>query len=96
YLFASAFTQLDGLSVTIRGAVTLDDLVGRAYSLSTCAPERLAAGREEFERDLRETLAPLADNGKFIEIAELAALLARRPGPERNSPEQNSPGQDPA
>jgi ubiquinone/menaquinone biosynthesis C-methylase UbiE len=78
YLFASAFTVLDGLSVTTRGEITLDDLVGRAYSFSTCAPERLKDRREDFERDLRETLAPLSDGGKFIEIAEMVALLARR------------------
>ncbi len=79
FLFASAFTQLDGLTVTTRRELSLDDLVGRSYSLSTCAPDRLGARREEFERDLRATLAPLAQEGKLIEIAEMVALLARRP-----------------
>ena len=85
YLFASAFTVLDGLSVTIRGEITLDHLVGRAYSFSTCAPERLAGRREEFEQDLRNALTPLAENGKFIEIAEMVALLARRPEEKKGS-----------
>lgn len=80
YLFASAFTLLDGLSVTIRRAITLDDIIGRAYSFSTCAPERLAGRQADFERELRDSLAPLAPDGKLTEIAEMVALLARRPG----------------
>jgi SAM-dependent methyltransferase len=79
YLFASAFTVLDGLSVTTRREITLDEIIGRAYSLSTCAPDRLGEGRANFETDMREALAPLAVDGKFIEIAEMVALLARRP-----------------
>jgi ubiquinone/menaquinone biosynthesis C-methylase UbiE len=79
YLFASAFTQLDGLSVTLRQEITIDDIIGRAYSLSTCAPERLKDRQADFENDLRETLAPLSEDGKFIEVAEMVALLARRP-----------------
>ena len=58
-----------------RGEITLDDLVGRAYSMSSCSPERLAERRTEFERDLRTALAPFATNGAFIEIAEMVALL---------------------
>ncbi|MBV9550115.1 MAG: methyltransferase domain-containing protein, partial [Alphaproteobacteria bacterium] len=34
YLFASAFTRIDGLSVTIRHALTEDAIVGRAFSTS--------------------------------------------------------------
>jgi SAM-dependent methyltransferase len=79
YLFASAFTRLDGLSVTSRSEITMDDLVGRAYSMSSCSPERLGERRAEFEDDLRAALAPFATNGTFIEVAELVALLARRP-----------------
>lgn len=79
YLFASAFTQLDGLSVTSRADITMDDLVGRAYSMSSCAPEKLGERRAEFEADLRAALAPFATHGTFIEVAEMVALLARRP-----------------
>jgi ubiquinone/menaquinone biosynthesis C-methylase UbiE len=80
YLFASAFTQLDGLSVTSRAAITMDDLVGRAYSMSSCAPEKLGERRAEFEVDLRAALAPFAIDGTFVEVAEMVALLAQRPG----------------
>jgi ubiquinone/menaquinone biosynthesis C-methylase UbiE len=79
YLFASAFTRLDGLSVTSRAEITMDDLVGRAYSMSSCAPEKLGGRSAEFETDLRGALAPFAIDGKFIEVAEMVALLARRP-----------------
>jgi ubiquinone/menaquinone biosynthesis C-methylase UbiE len=85
FLFASAFTVLDGLSVTVRREISLDDIVGRAYSLSTCAPERLGERRADFEQDLRSSLSPLAEHGKFTEVAEMVALLARRPAPERFS-----------
>jgi ubiquinone/menaquinone biosynthesis C-methylase UbiE len=79
YLFASAFTVLDGLSVTSRKEITLDEIVGRAYSMSTCAPDRLGDRKAAFEADLRASLAPLAMDGKFVEIAEMVALVARRP-----------------
>jgi SAM-dependent methyltransferase len=80
YLFASAFALLDGLSVTGRSEITMDEIVGRAYSLSACAPDRLGDDRRAaFENDLRLSLAPLAMDGKFIEIAEMVALVARRP-----------------
>jgi hypothetical protein len=79
YLFDSAFTLLDGLSVTSRAEIALDEIVGRAYSMSSCAPARLGDRQADFEKDLRAALAPLAKDGKFIEIAEMVALVARRP-----------------
>ena len=79
YLFASAFSQLDGLSVTCRTEITLDEVVGRAYSMSTCAPARLGDRQAAFESDLRAALTPFATDGKFIEIAEMVAMVARRP-----------------
>lgn len=75
FLFASAFTELDGLSVTIRQSLTLDDIVGRAFSMSTSVADRDALAAE-LTAALRET----SPNGKFTEVAELVALVARRPG----------------
>jgi hypothetical protein len=83
FLFASAFTVLDGLSVTSRTEITIDEIVGRAYSMSTCAPDKLDDRRGAFEADLRAALEPLAEEGKLIEIAEMVALLARRPSSTR-------------
>ncbi len=79
YLFASAFSQLDGLSVTSRTEITLDEMVGRGYSMSTCTPARLGDRQAAFESDLRAALTPFATDGKFIEIAEMVAMVARRP-----------------
>ena len=79
FLFASAFTQLDGLSVTIRRALTAEEIVGRAFSMSTCSPQRLGARREEFAAQLTAALRELSPDGKFTEVAELVAVLARRP-----------------
>ena len=81
FLFASAFTELDWLSVTIRQAITIDDIVGRAHSMSTCSPDRLGARQEEFAAQLRAALRELSPDGAFTEVAELVALLARRPAP---------------
>jgi hypothetical protein len=73
-LFASAFQQLDGLSVTIRQDLTAEDIVGRAFSMSHSAAPR----REEFIAALQAALRELSPDGKFGEIAELVAVLARR------------------
>lgn len=80
YLFASAFTQLDWLSVTIRQTLSVDDIIGRAFSMSTCSPDRLGPRMEEFADSLRTALRASSPDGTFTEVAELVALLARRPG----------------
>lgn len=79
HLFDSAFARLDGLSVTIRQAITVDEIVGRALSMSTCSPEKLGPRREAFTAELAAALREMSPDGKFIEVAELVALLARRP-----------------
>jgi ubiquinone/menaquinone biosynthesis C-methylase UbiE len=79
FLFASAFTELDGLSVTIRQTLTVDDIIGRAFSMSTCSPDRLGGKQEAFAAQLRAALRETAPDGKFTEVAELVAVLARRP-----------------
>jgi SAM-dependent methyltransferase len=79
FLFASAFTQLDGLSVTIRQDLTVEDIVGRAFSMSTCSQEALGERAEDFAAVLRQALRELSPDGTFTEVAELVALLARRP-----------------
>jgi len=79
YLFASAFTRLDGLSVTVRQPLTADDIIGRAFSTSVCSPQRLGEAQEEFAGTLAAALRDLSPDGTFTEVAELVALLARRP-----------------
>jgi ubiquinone/menaquinone biosynthesis C-methylase UbiE len=79
FLFASAFTELDWLSVTIRQTLDIDDIVGRAFSMSTCSPDRLGRKSEDFAARLRTALRELSPDGRFGETAELVAVLARRP-----------------
>ena len=76
YLFASAFTQLDGSSVTERRRIAADDIVGRVTSLSSCGPEKLGAWSAQMETALRGGLATLSPD--FTEVIEFVALLARR------------------
>lgn len=79
-LYQSAFTKLDGLSVTIRKSITEDEIVGRAFSQSTTSPEKLETRADDFEAELRDRLRALSPEGRFIEIAEMVALVARREG----------------
>jgi ubiquinone/menaquinone biosynthesis C-methylase UbiE len=79
FLFASAFTQLDGLSVTIRQSLTADDIVGRAFSMSVSSREALGPRAEDFAATLNQALRELSPDGTFTEVAELVGLLARRP-----------------
>jgi ubiquinone/menaquinone biosynthesis C-methylase UbiE len=79
YLFASAFTELDGLSVTIRRPLNADEVLGRAFSTSLCAPDRLDERKQAFAAELSAALRELSPDGKFAEVAELVALVARRP-----------------
>lgn len=76
FLLASPFSLLEGVSVVVQQTLTPDQIVGRALSMSTCSPEKLGSRREAFESDLR---AALSGDGRFMEIATLAALIARRP-----------------
>jgi len=76
FLFASAFREVEGLSVTIRQPLTVEDIVGRAFSMSASSPQKLGA---EFTQELSAALRELSPDGKFIEVAELVAVLARRP-----------------
>jgi SAM-dependent methyltransferase len=79
FLFASAFTELDGLSVVVRKPVTSDEILGRAFSMSSCSMERLGNRAQEFAAQLSTALRELSPDGTFTEVAELVALLARRP-----------------
>jgi len=88
FLFASAFSQIDSLSVTIRQPLTVDEIVGRAFSMSASSPQKLGAAREEFAAALSAALRDRSPDGKFIEVAELVAVLARRP--DKNNFDKNN------
>jgi ubiquinone/menaquinone biosynthesis C-methylase UbiE len=78
YLLGSAFDNITRIAVIVRRALTADDVVGLAYSLSTSAPQKLGEKKAAFEAELRAALAALSPEGQFTEIAEMGALTARR------------------
>lgn len=67
--------MLEATGVVIRKPITIDEIVGRALSMSTCSPEKLGSRLGAFEAELR---AALAGSGDLSEIVSLAALIARR------------------
>jgi SAM-dependent methyltransferase len=77
-LFDSVFNRLEHAGIFLRRELTADDIVGLAYSLSTTAPQKLGDRAPAFEAELRGELAKLSPDGKFTEIAEMLALVARR------------------
>jgi ubiquinone/menaquinone biosynthesis C-methylase UbiE len=77
-LLDSAFPRLAGLSAFVRRTITADEVVGLGFSLSTTSPDRLGERAPAFEADLRAALAAISPDGRFIEIAELSALVAQR------------------
>ncbi|HEX3673556.1 MAG TPA: methyltransferase domain-containing protein [Rhizomicrobium sp.] len=77
-LFDSPFNRLEHAGIFIKRELTADDIVGLAYSLSTTAPQKLGDRAAAFEKELRSELATLSPGGRFVEIAEMLALIARR------------------
>jgi SAM-dependent methyltransferase len=63
----SRFRRAGDVAVTLRRRVTIDDLIGRALSLSTCSTAKLGRNRADFERALREGLTPYALDGVLHE-----------------------------
>ena len=75
-LLASRFSVLEAISVFVRKPITMDEVLGRGLSISSCSPEKLGQGIGAFEAELRHALA---GSGNLTEIASLVALVARRP-----------------
>ncbi len=78
YLLDSAFSHLVRIGVYVRHTISADDIVGRAFSLSVLSHEKLGPRAADFERDLRAALTEISADGRFTEIAELAAIVAMR------------------
>lgn len=78
-LLDSAFRDVERVGVFIHRELTMDDIVGLAFSLSSSSPEKLGEHAPAFEQDLRVALEQLSPDGRFKEIAELTAIIARRP-----------------
>jgi len=78
-LMDSAFSQVEETSVFVRNRLSIDDIVGRALSLSATSPEKLGARLEAFKEDLRSELLQMSPGGLFTEIAQIGASVAKRP-----------------
>jgi SAM-dependent methyltransferase len=79
-LLDSAFAHVEETSVFVRNRLSIDDIIGRALSLSATSPEKLGARRDAFEEDLRIELARNAPpDGVFTEVAQIGASIGRRP-----------------
>lgn len=72
-LAASAFSDVQRLTVEYELTRTVDDLIGFAYSTSFASLARVGARREEFERRLRDRLKPV-----YRERVRVDAFLGRR------------------
>ncbi len=77
-LAASPFAAMTRFGVIICRELTIEDLIGRASSMSSGSPEAVGDREAEFTADLRQRLMALEPSGKFVELAEMSGLVARR------------------
>jgi len=77
-LLQSVFSDLETIGRIIGRDLTIDDLVGRAYSMSVTSPEVLGQQQEAFEEALRTALTAASPDGRFTEIVGVDAMLAFR------------------
>jgi SAM-dependent methyltransferase len=79
-LLQSAFSAVEERGLVFAQQLGIDDIVGRAFSMSVTSPESLGTDADAFEAELREKLAPLADDGRFSEVVAAETLIGFRPG----------------
>jgi SAM-dependent methyltransferase len=78
FLLDSAFNALRQVAIVLKQTLSVDDVVGFAFSLSTSSLEKLGDRAPQFEADLRAELAALAPDGQLSQIVEMEALIAMR------------------
>jgi 2-polyprenyl-3-methyl-5-hydroxy-6-metoxy-1,4-benzoquinol methylase len=72
----SRFRKIENIEVIETHRVTIQDLIGRALSLSTTSPEVLGDRRPAFETAMKEALEPLSNGGMFDEqVTAIATIL---------------------
>ncbi len=77
-LLDSAFSALDEVAVIERRQVSVAQLVQRALSRSSTAPERLGDAASRLSVEIEALLSPLATDGMLTEVIAANALIARR------------------
>lgn len=78
-LLESPFNHIETAGEIVSRMLGVDDIIGYARSLSVTADRTLGDRSAAFETDLRRALAALSPDGRFREVAEMRALIARRP-----------------
>jgi hypothetical protein len=76
---SSVFNRVERVSVFVRRELSADDVVGLAFSMSTSSPQKLGDKQDQFESELRAMLAEQSPDDRFVELAEMTAVIARRP-----------------
>jgi len=78
-LLESPFRRIESAGVVVTRELSADDIVGYAWSLSVTSKQALGERADAFEADLRQALAALDPSGRFREVADMRAVIARRP-----------------
>jgi trans-aconitate methyltransferase len=79
-LLRSAFSEVESISVFESRVTSLNDIVARALSFSANSPAALGEdGRATYERAIRTRMLAIEPSGRFPEIVETVAIIARRP-----------------
>jgi ubiquinone/menaquinone biosynthesis C-methylase UbiE len=79
-LIRSAFSDVLRISVFEPHVANIEEIVARAFSFSANSPSSLGEeGRAAYEAAVRERMMALEPSGRFPEIVESAAFIARRP-----------------
>lgn len=79
-LLDSVFNVLDQISAIERRQVSVQQLVDRAFSRSSTAPQRLGDRAPRLAAEIEALLRPLARDGMLTEVVATMALLGRRDG----------------
>lgn len=77
-LLHSPFKNLERIGIVEERQLDIEDIVGRAFSMSVTSPQALGDSAADFEAALRSELGKAAPDGRFTEIVESTALLAFR------------------
>jgi ubiquinone/menaquinone biosynthesis C-methylase UbiE len=80
-LMRSPFSDVERISVYEKRTPSLDEVVARALSFSANTPSALGEeGHAAYETAMRERMLEISPDGRFPEIVETVAIIARRPG----------------
>jgi SAM-dependent methyltransferase len=77
-LVDSPFPRIETMGRVFKQSLGVEDILGRAYSMSASSIETLGDNHPAFEAAVREALAAISPEGRFTEIVETEAMMAFR------------------